>query len=503
MAQENKPGDELALQARDLVGKLRRIPVTSRRFVEDTQSAYERFRLRPGLLDLLAETGLPIERRDGQDWYDSHDLANIALHLNRGPLAVAARRFWPAALRQVDAAGSACYEIEYQLRCPTPTHGPTCRYVLAVPGGRLVERVVHADGPGLRESIRTTVNGSWPALPAAAVEVLDETRDFDFVMLPSDLRHDVGFIQESKLADCAGVAKLLALRARAAGLGARRSFGLIVAPPFAVEHSWAEIRVDDLWVPVDPVLIRAMIAWGVLSGPEWHPNRSIGSILTRIAEKGVHLGTHEGQPTHVTMPSRLVAGHSPRPDRPPTTAGNPTDDPATTLLSRLRADGLAIPADVDPVVARLQQVNQTLWDLEDAARGTPDDHRLGRLKRDIDAYNVRRAQLVSAIDELLAPALAQPTSRVAPLSCSLGTHFDRLTVAVLRSATLARVDDPRADDAARQLTELIDAIRADAADLRQARRRLPLPGVHKRYTAQVRHVVSDASSKEHDVAVTP
>ncbi|MDW5324876.1 transglutaminase domain-containing protein [Plantactinospora sp. KLBMP9567] len=289
-----------------LVAKLRRIPDSARRFVETPASARARFLLRPAVLDLLTDAGLPVRRIDGTPHYDRHDLTNCSLHLSVGAAARTARRFWPAALRRVADAGQARYEVQYQIRCPAPGHAATCSFVLVLPGGRVLERTV-ADGSGLRIAVQVSVEGRWPDLPAAVRRLLDDAvAEVEFMMLPTEVRYDTGFVRASGLGDCAGVTRLLVRRGRAAGLAARPAFGLIVAPPFAAEHFWAEFLVDGRWVPVDPVLIRTMLGWGVLDPAEWHPHRSIGAILSRIADDGVVLAAHDGWAVPFTLPTQLL-----------------------------------------------------------------------------------------------------------------------------------------------------------------------------------------------------
>ena len=289
-----------------LVAKLRRIPDSARRFVETPESARAQFLLRPAMLDLLTATGLPVRRIDGRPHYDRHDLTNCSLHLSVGAAARTARRFWPAALRRVADAGHARYEIQYQIRCPAPGHAAPCSFVLVLPGGRVLERT-GTHGRGLQVAVQVAVEGRWPDLPSAVRTVLDEAvGEAEFMMLPTDVRYDTRFLQASRLGDCAGVTRLLVRQGRAAGLPARPAFGLIVAPPFAAEHFWAEFLVDGRWVPVDPVLIRAMLRWGVLDPAQWHPYRSIGAILSRIADDGVVLAAHDGRAVPFTLPTQLL-----------------------------------------------------------------------------------------------------------------------------------------------------------------------------------------------------
>ncbi|WP_229402871.1 transglutaminase domain-containing protein [Micromonospora okii] len=295
-------GGDLDERAGALVQKLRRIPDDAREFRLSTADAAAILRVRPALLDMLVGHGLPTRHLNGIRYFDRHDVTNCALHLGSGAIARAARRFWPAALRRTH--GAARYEVQYQARCPQPGHAPTCDWVLVGPDGLVVERTVRPDEPPFRMTAACV--DAWPELPPESHPVLDETRDLEFMMLPTAVRYDVDFIRATGLSDCAGASRLLVQEAVRRGLTARSSYGLIVAPPFAVEHFWAEIAVDGVWVPVDPVLLRAMVTWGGLPSPEWHPYRSIGAILARVADAAVVLASHEGRSAPVTLPSRVV-----------------------------------------------------------------------------------------------------------------------------------------------------------------------------------------------------
>ncbi|MDW5324875.1 DUF4254 domain-containing protein [Plantactinospora sp. KLBMP9567] len=155
------------------------------------------------------------------------------------------------------------------------------------------------------------------------------------------------------------------------------------------------------------------------------------------------------------------------------------DDAVLRTLRALSAEGPPVP--VPELVTQLHRVNAALWRLEDEARAAADDEQLGRAKREVDRQNMRRADLVSEIDRVVAAVLPSGRPETAPLSCSVGASLDRLTVAALRVAVFAAAGDHRTVDARRQLDDLRAATEADWLDLRRGRRRLPQAGVLKRY----------------------
>ncbi|GAA0572138.1 hypothetical protein GCM10010172_65840 [Paractinoplanes ferrugineus] len=294
--------DELA----HLVEKLRRIPDRVRILDRTPHWAWTRLRLRPELLSCLTELGLP--RRTAEDGllYDRYDLANSAMQLGQGPLARSARRFWPIAMDRVDAGTSTRYEMKYQMRCPDPGHGPVCHYLLTLPGGEVVARDVPAGETMPDVTVEIVPEIDWPELPDRMRAPLAAVGELDFMLLREEIRRDLSFVRDSGLADCAGTAILVVEEARKLGLRARASFGCVVAPPFGVEHYWAELLVGDRWLPVDPVLIRQMVVWGVLDGDRWPPHRSIGPLVARIGDLGVPLVRHEGEEIPSTLPVRLL-----------------------------------------------------------------------------------------------------------------------------------------------------------------------------------------------------
>jgi hypothetical protein len=108
------------------------------------------------------------------------------------------------------------------------------------------------------------------------------------------------------MSDCSGAAMLLEREGSARGIPIRFAFGLIVAPPFSSLHSWNEILVEGVWVPVDPLIVRAMVKWRQLDAVEWAPHSSLGAILARLGPSISPAGLHLGEPAKVTFPTRVL-----------------------------------------------------------------------------------------------------------------------------------------------------------------------------------------------------
>ena len=133
------------------------------------------------------------------------------------------------------------------------------------------------------------------------------------------------------------------------------------------------------------------------------------------------------------------------------------------------------------LLLRLHENNALQWDREDASRGDDaDDRAVAEAKRDIDALNRKRHDLVEAIDAALAAVIDQSPS-APPTTESPGMVFDRLSVLVIRiaftdrAARTERVD--RDEFAARlpalheQLASLEAALEALFDDMQAGRKR--------------------------------
>jgi hypothetical protein len=129
----------------------------------------------------------------------------------------------------------------------------------------------------------------------------------------------------------------------------------------------------------------------------------------------------------------------------------------------------------------LHHNNVVQWNREDAARGDQaDDGAVAAAKRDIDALNLKRHELVEAVDAALVTGVEQAPA-APPTTESPAMVFDRLSVLVIRiSFTESAASSPREDRdqfAARvpvlhqQLVLLQEGLEALFDDVRTGRRR--------------------------------
>ena len=136
----------------------------------------------------------------------------------------------------------------------------------------------------------------------------------------------------------------------------------------------------------------------------------------------------------------------------------------------------------------LHHNNVVQWNREDAARGDQaDDRAVAAAKRDIDALNTKRHELVEAIDAALAAGIEQVPA-APPTTESPAMVFDRLSVLVIRISFTERAASSQRDDRdlyAARLPRLASAACAAArgvggtlrrrADRPQALRAVPEP----------------------------
>jgi hypothetical protein len=133
------------------------------------------------------------------------------------------------------------------------------------------------------------------------------------------------------------------------------------------------------------------------------------------------------------------------------------------------------------LLLELHHNNVVQWNREDAARrDQADDRSVAAAKRDIDALNSKRHELVEAVDAALATSIEQSLA-APPTTESPAMVFDRLSVLVIRISFTETAASSQRDDrdlyAARvpvlhqQLVLLQDALEALYDDVRAGRKR--------------------------------
>ncbi|MEO3927795.1 transglutaminase domain-containing protein [Micromonosporaceae bacterium B7E4] len=298
----------LSLERRELdavVALILRVPDAHRRFEVDAAAAAAGYQIDGPTVAALVAAGLPSASGADGPRFDATDLRNVAVHLDARSRERRVLSWWIRELERPTA--HIRYRMDYLAQCPDPGHDGPCRYRLAVPEDGWHETASAPARGGVLHSVTFDRPRTWPDLPAALLDLLEETRHIRFLWLPETLRADTGFVRTAGIADCVGVARMLVEEAGSRGLAARFSFGRSLTPPISASHSWAEFHVDGVWVPVDPVLVDALRQWGI-AGPRWHRTRSLGGVLGRIGAQRRDLVAHAGQPVSARFPTYRDTG---------------------------------------------------------------------------------------------------------------------------------------------------------------------------------------------------
>jgi len=299
------PGAPDPADVQRVVRRLLQVPDSLRRFTLTEEMARRVHRIGPQLLADLVPAGMPAVGSGADRLFDGYDLGNAALHLGLVSIQRRAIRSWATALRTAggDRPG---FRVDVVGSCPIPRHPGPCRYdVLQAGGGR---RRVSAAGPGEVELDRLTVRCApdGPALPEEIRGLLRELDPVDFFLLPEAIRWDHDFLWRTGMADCGGTADWLVAEGRRRGLAVRFAFGLLLARPYSTPHCWAEFLVDGRWVAVDPVLIRAMAAWGGLDLASYPVHTRLDAVVHRLTDHFTKVASHGGVWAPISMRTEWI-----------------------------------------------------------------------------------------------------------------------------------------------------------------------------------------------------
>jgi Transglutaminase-like superfamily len=276
------------------IARLREIPDAERTFTVGPEQAEREFGFdRQAVRELIAR-GLP--HADGDDgallWVS--DVQYLGLRLGCARVYQGVLNRWASALTSLSARS----ETPVAIRCRAYAEPGTVVELLA-PGGERVRAEAHAGGAPL--SFETTMRGRLPPLPAQLErtlgDLLADYASYDFCWLWPPLETNLAWVRRTRIANCRAAAGLLVEEASALGVEARLAYGLLLAPPYSTPHNWAEVRTDDGWVALDPLLIALLTRFAGLDATAWPPQRSPGAILLRLADAGTPLVVDAGSGT--------------------------------------------------------------------------------------------------------------------------------------------------------------------------------------------------------------
>ncbi|HEX7290315.1 MAG TPA: transglutaminase domain-containing protein [Conexibacter sp.] len=281
------------------IARLREIPDAERDFTVGGEQAEREFGFDAAAVRKLIARGLPhAEGDDGSGpllW--SSDLQYLGVRLGCARVYQGVLNRWASALTSLSARA----ETPVAIRCRAYAE-PGATVELLAPGGA---RVRAAGGAPL--GFETTMRGLLPPLPPQLERTLGERladyASYDFCWLWPPLETDLAWVRRTRIANCRAAAGLLVEEAPALGVEARLAYGLLLAPPYSTPHNWAEVRTDDGWVAVDPLLLSLLARFAGLDAAAWPPQRSPGAILLPLAAPGTPLVTDadSGAPLEATF----------------------------------------------------------------------------------------------------------------------------------------------------------------------------------------------------------
>ncbi len=281
------------------IARLRLIPEERRRFDVDLGQAKREFGVDTALARELIARGFPHMTSDRDPRFAAADLHYIGLRLGCATTHLGILQMWASSLTaSADGRWSA---VEVRCAPSAPQNAPVG--VLVGPGSRVRTKV---GANRIAATIRTIPVVRWPAVDPALEDLLVDIASLDFCWMPESLSGDVEFTRQTRLSDCGNATLLLSMECASLGIAARTAYGLLLASPFSTPHNWVEIRADDRWVPVDPLLIGLLTRYTTLDASVWPPIRSPGAALLRLAEKETPIVLSDGRSLQASFLTRIL-----------------------------------------------------------------------------------------------------------------------------------------------------------------------------------------------------
>ncbi len=291
----------------DYLRRLCLLPDERREFTVSPHRAFAGYGIRAGLLTELLDAGLPHTVITGEPRMDHHDLVNVSLDLGL-------RSGWSRVMQSYAQALSfphptRCCAVTYQFTCPDPGHDGPCDVWILTPDQGEQRILLDRPEPGIILDLvaRYRTRNVWPTVPPDIRALMKDLSDLELKLLPWDLTATADVISRTGWTDCVGGARTLVAEAQRRGIAARLSTGFALVPPSSALHCWAEFLIDDLWVPLDPLMVNALIRWGFLDPDPWQAEPTTGCVLGRLAGSVTEPATHNGSYLYLPMPTVVVA----------------------------------------------------------------------------------------------------------------------------------------------------------------------------------------------------
>jgi Transglutaminase-like superfamily len=284
-------------QAAPLIERLLRLPPEARAYHCSEEQAARHFGVDQTAADALVALGLPCRVLEGCRYFEKGDLHYIGLRLGSAAGYRLATRLTARSLARLSGRSQTRVRIQYVPRVPVKG-----LIDVRLPSGRHLTQA-HASGNAPVADIEVELSASWPAAGSGLTAVLNSIALLDFCLIPHLCRAGTAIATRTGLAECSTSAQLLVELATAAGWQARFCEGVLVSMPYSTEHSWAEVHLDGIWVPFDPLLIAHLQNFGQLDPDEWPPYRSLGGALVRYGPQSAPIAAPlvQGAGGHVAV----------------------------------------------------------------------------------------------------------------------------------------------------------------------------------------------------------
>jgi hypothetical protein len=281
------------------ITRLLLIPEERRRFHVGPRQAKLEFGIDMTLAQELIARGLPHTISDGYPLFTATDLHYIGLRLGCATTYLGVLKMWASSLKA--SADGEWTSVE--VCCVPDAPQNTAVEVLVSPGQRIRASI---GANRIAAGIRAAPVGRWPAVSPALEALLVDVASLDFCWLPESLSGDVEFTRQTRLSDCLTAALLLSVECARLGFAVRTAYGLLLATPYSTPHNWAEVRVGDRWVPIDPLLIGLLTRFTALDASVWSPKRSPGAVLLRLADQETAIVLADGRPLQASFLTRIL-----------------------------------------------------------------------------------------------------------------------------------------------------------------------------------------------------
>ena len=258
------------------IAALGAVPPAARVYDVTPRRAELEFGITSAIANLLSDRGLSRSSVEGETRFAWSDLHYIALRLGSARLYLRTMRSWAHAVANAAQCGSQIIGLRYRTYA-----SPGATVDVLLPEGRRVKAVVGQDQIIARLNVHMANCES--GFPPSVQRVLHQAAAFDFYHLPPTLAGDIDFARRTGLAACFTASRFVVSECQQRGIEARMAYGLLLAPPLGTPHEWAEIRLADVWVAADPLLLSILGRFAGLDASRWPCTHSPNAVLLRLA----------------------------------------------------------------------------------------------------------------------------------------------------------------------------------------------------------------------------